>query len=225
MIRTPQGLATVSAGVAVSAGAVVAVGVAGAFVLGCGSLIDSPSRETSTPAYLDHVAEVPSFWASRAGSDLVITFRLRDDRPPSGVEIEALRDVLHAAVSTWRDPLRAAGRRVDLRVVDATRAGRPDGPSIEVRFVDRGEGWLGVTRYDGEQVEIEISVRSVAVDRFLSRREILALTLHEVGHALGIANTGHSPNANDVMFGHNLQNHWITLSEADRAVILALFPE
>jgi hypothetical protein len=162
---------------------------------------------------------------SRVEGDLVITFRLSDDRPPGGVEMDVLRDILQAAVSTWLDPLRAAGRRVDLRVVDATREGQPDGPAVEVRFVGRGEGWLGVTLHDGDRVEVAIAVRAVAVDRFLSRREILAVTLHEVGHALGIANTGHSPNPNDVMFGHNLQNHWITLSEADRAVILALFPE
>jgi len=36
---------------------------------------------------------------------------------------------------------------------------------------------------------------------------------------------GHSPDPNDVMFGHNLENTWITLSNGDRLTILNLFPE
>ena len=67
-------------------------------------------------------------------------------------------------------------------------------------------------------------MRPASTDRFLTRRELLALTIHEMGHALGISRPGHSPNPDDVMFGHDLSNDWITLSDGDREVILALYP-
>jgi hypothetical protein len=191
----------------------------------CGRVVEVPGRDTDTPPYYSVIQRIPSFWLDGVDGPVVIPILLRDDRAPDGVPRETLREILTAAVATWREPLEEEERNVRLSVIFASEGYAQPARGVQVTYIDRPLEFIGVTHYNGEQVEVEIAVRPAATNRFLTRRELLALTIHEMGHALGISRTGHSPNPNDVMFGHDLTNDWITLSEGDRKVILALFPD
>jgi hypothetical protein len=204
---------------------ILAAGVGGCVAIGCGDVVRAPGRDMDTPPYLEVVSAVPSFWTEDASGGITVTFYLRDDRAPEGMDPEAIREVLAAAVATWLEPLEETGRNVRLPIIWASRGLPPPVRHVEVVFVERGEAWLGATRYHTNRVEVEVSVKPMSLDRFLKRRELLALAIHEIGHSLGISQPGHSLNANDVMFGHDLENDWITLSKGDRAVILSLFPD
>ncbi len=203
------------------------VTVASAALLGggCGRIVDPPGRDPETPPYLEFVNEVPSFWTRGVEGEVVVPILLRDDQLPEGVSLETLRDIVTAAVATWLEPLQDAGRRVTLPVMFALEGHPRPARGVQVVFTDRALGFVGVTTYNGDQVDVEVAVTPVSLERFVTRRELLALTLHEMGHALGISQPGHSLNPNDVMFGHHQSHDWITLSGGDREVILALFPE
>lgn len=199
--------------------------VAGGWVAtGCGRLAEPPSRETDTPGYLAFVNRVPSFWLEDTEGEVTIPFYVHDDQFPSGTNVELLRATVVGALSTWREPLDAAGRNVSLPLIFASSGQPPPVRGVHVRYVTRGEYWLGVTDYFGDRVEVQVSVKELNLDRFLPRRKLFALTLHELGHALGISQPGHSPNPNDVMYGHDLVSSWVTLSDGDRATLLSLFP-
>ncbi len=215
-------MATRRSGVGV---AVTAAVIAVALAAGCGRIVEVPGRHTNTSRYLDVIEEVPSFWLEGTEGRLVLPILLRDDIAPAGVPHEVLRETLSAAVATWREPLAAKSRSVRLSVIYASEGHPPPARGVQVTYLERPIDFLGVTRYGEDNVTVEIAVRPASTDRFLTRRELLALTIHEMGHALGISRSGHSSNPNDVMFGHDLSNDWITLSEGDRKVILALFPE
>jgi hypothetical protein len=212
-------------------------GVALALLLvSCGSVVDVPSRDLDTEPYLDVVFRIPSFWVDEAApGETTVFYYVRDDSIPAGVDREAVREIVAAAAETWHEPLREAHRNVDLRVLFATEGPPPGGPRVEVAFVWRGQSWLGRTIYLADHVRVELSVRALSLERFLTRRELLALAVHELGHSLGISTgapgtdettgkPGHSPNPNDVMYGHNLDNTWVTLSNGDRQTIVSLFP-
>ncbi len=211
--------------------------VLAATTVSCGSIVEVPSRDTDTPAYTEVAFRVPSFWTETRGPDdptVVVPIFVRDDAFPSDVDADAVREVVVAAVETWLDPLESDGRPVRLPVIWSSTSEPEPERRVDVRFVARGLNWLGRTTYHDTHVEVEISLGSLSVDRALTRRELLALSIHEFGHALGISQSapgsdevgppGHSPNPNDVMYGHNLDNTWITLSRGDRETILALFP-
>lgn len=191
---------------------------------GCATIVESPSRDTDTHAYADQIERVPSFWLDGGLGDLVIPFYVRDDEFPQGANGDALRDIARAALSVWTEPLAAENRPVRVQLQFASTMLPEPLRRVRVSYVNRGENWLGVTRYDGDRVDVLISLHAIETDRVLTRRELLALTIHEFGHALGISQPGHSLDPNDVMFGHNLDNDWVTLSAGDRATILALYP-
>lgn len=197
---------------------------AGLVLLACANMVESPSRDTETSGYADQVERVPSFWLDGGGGDLVIPFYVRDDAFPDGADGDALRDITRAALDVWIAPLEANDRPVRVQLQFASSALPEPTRRVRVSYVNRGDNWLGVTRYDGDEVDVLISLHAVEIDRVLTRRELLALTIHEFGHALGISQPGHSLDPNDVMFGHNLDNDWVTLSDGDRATILALYP-
>jgi hypothetical protein len=190
----------------------------------CGRIAEPPSRDTDTEPYLTFVNRVPSFWVEEEGGEVTIPFYVHDDELPSGVEAELLQEIVAGALDSWREPLDAAGRNVDLPLIYAS-SGQPEPVrGVHVYYVTRGEYWLGATDYLGDRVEVRVSVKELNLDRFLPRRKVFALMLHELGHALGISQPGHSPNPNDVMYGHDLESSWVTLSQGDRSTLLALFP-
>lgn len=217
----------------------IATGAALLSALGCGSMVEVPSRDVHTADYLQEVITVPSFWIQNQedpAARLVIPFYVRDDGFPGDVEGDALRAIVEAAVRTWSDALAGIDREVRMPVIYESSGYPMPEIRVDVRFVTRGEAWLGATRYlcratglpceEPESwgvIDVEISVKALSSDRYLSRRDILALTLHEFGHALGISRPGHSDDPDDVMYGHNLDNTWVTLSEGDVATIRALY--
>ena len=177
-----------------------------------------------TPPYVQVVERVPSFWIDGEDGEVFIPFYVHDEVFPDDIEPDDLRDLVTAALEIWYAPLREAGRRVEVPLLWASSSAPPPERRVDVFFVWRGDGWLGVTRYNGTLVQVELSVRAQSTDRFLTRRELLAITIHEFGHALGISQPGHSQNPNDIMFGHDLESSWITLSNGDRETLLSLYP-
>lgn len=206
---------------------------------GCGSIVEVPARNPGTVAYLSEVITVPSFWVQNQedpAERLVIPFYVHDTSFPGDVQDDVLRSIVEAAVGTWQDALTGLDRDIRMPVLLESRGYPVPEVRVDVRYVTRGEAWLGATRYlcrstglpceEHESwgvIDVEISVKALSSDRYLSRREILALTLHEFGHALGISRPGHSDDPDDVMYGHNLDNTWVSLSDGDVATIRALY--
>jgi len=218
----------------------IAVGLVLALVsAGCGSIVEIPARDPDTAPYLGEVITVPSFWIQNQedpDARLVIPFYVHDESFPGDVEDDVLRSIVEAAVGTWQDALAGLDRDIRMPVLYESRGYPMPEVRVDVRYVTRGEAWLGATRYlcrstglpceEHESwgvIDVEISVKALSSDRYLSRREILALTLHEFGHALGISRPGHSDDPDDVMYGHNLDNTWVSLSAGDVATIRALY--
>lgn len=90
--------------------------------------------------------------------------------------------------------------------------------NIRVYFVERLSGnKAGVTyhRSAGKYMvsaDITIGYKDLYKDRYLSKEEIYAVAVHEIGHALGIM--GHSSDRNDIMYP-NTNNIGIHASARD----------
>ena len=102
-----------------------------------------------------------------------------------------------------------------LKFVDANTK---NNANVRVYFVERLSGnKAGVTyhRSAGKYMvsaDITIGYKDLYKDRYLSKEEIYAVAVHEIGHALGIM--GHSSDRNDIMYP-NTNNIGIHASARD----------
>lgn len=90
--------------------------------------------------------------------------------------------------------------------------------NVRVYFVERLSGnKAGVTHHRSAgkymlSADITIGYKDLYKDRYLSKEEIYAVAVHEIGHALGIM--GHSSDRNDIMYP-NTNNIGIHASARD----------
>lgn len=102
-----------------------------------------------------------------------------------------------------------------LKFVDANTK---NNANVRVYFVERLSGnKAGVTHHRSVgkymlSADVTIGYKDLYKDRYLSKEEIYAVAVHEIGHALGIM--GHSSDRNDIMYP-NTNNIGIHASARD----------
>jgi len=200
-----------------------------------GAQISSPDR-SQTPAYLSEALGPDSFrWTGRTTSGVEqvnLYIEVDDVNVPPSFDQEAWKAIVPKAREIWKAAINElTGVHIDSwtrwRSKERFDSNRT---VVHIGFEERSDSsWAGHTAVSSlakqvNDVNITIAMRRPTTDELFSQEQLLMITLHELGHALGIAGingaTGHSSNDLDVMYW---SGYWASLSGGDAKSIRALY--
>jgi len=166
------------------------------------------SKVTTTEEYMQ-------FRATSFASRMPLKVFIHSAKGRKGYRPE-LREILVQSLAEW--PKASAGK-VQFKVVTS-----PQNADIECFWTDKkadlhNESAAGSTKYE-DVCQSKIFILTVLHGRPIDSRFARQLSLHEIGHALGLT---HSRNPKDIMCGFGIDAGPICLSKTDRERILKMY--